>query len=118
IALRGVPQSKIVEGDECEARFHNVMEDDFNPPRAFAELSALVTESNKTKTSDRAKAARHGAMLRRLGAILGLFQQDPEEYLRRGESAVKRADGLDEAAVEALVAKRIEARKQKNWAES
>ena len=48
IALRGLEESTIVEGDEFEARFHNVMEDDFNTPKAFAEFSALVTEITKS----------------------------------------------------------------------
>ncbi len=121
IALRGLEPSTIVEGDEFEARFHNVMEDDFNTPKAFAEFSALATAINREKAAgDMAKAARLAAMLRRLGAILGLFQQNSEDYLKGGAEGVvsDASGGLDDAAVEVLIAARIHARKEKNWAES
>ena len=116
IALRGLAAVENEEGDEFEARFHNAMEDDFNTPKAFAELAGLVTEINTAKAAGAAdKAARLGALLRRLGGVLGLFQQDPEAYLKGGEGS---AGGLDDAAVEALMAQRAEARRTKNWAES
>jgi cysteinyl-tRNA synthetase len=118
IALRGLPQTEKLEGDEFEARFHNAMEDDFSTPKAFAELQALVTEINKAKTAgELEKAARLGAMLRKLSRVLGLFQRDPEEYLRSGGDGAQAA-GMNDAAIETLVAKRIQARKDKNWAES
>ena len=117
IALRGLPPTDKLEGDEHEARFHNAMEDDFSTPKAFAEMQALVTEINKAKAAgETERAARLAAMLRKLGKILGLFQRDPEEYFRGGDGV--RADGMDDAAIETLMAKRIQARKDKNWAES
>lgn len=132
IALRDLTPADVAEGDEFEARFHNAMEDDFNTPKAIAELSGLATEINKAKASgDVAKAARHAAMLRKLGEILGLLQQNPEEHLKRGHivgvsalaagSATVRGQGavmLAERAIEDMIARRQEARRQKNWAES
>jgi cysteinyl-tRNA synthetase len=119
IALRGLPQTEQLEGDEHEARFHNAMEDDFSTPKAFAELQALVTEINKAKTSgDLQKAARLGAMLRKLGKILGLFQRNPDEYLKGGSDGAQADEGMNDAAIDTLIAKRIQARKDKNWAES
>jgi cysteinyl-tRNA synthetase len=116
IALRGLPQTGGLEGDEFEARFHNMMEDDFNTPKAFAELSALVTDINKAKAAGELdKAARLGAMLRKLGKVLGLFQRDPEEHLKGGAGD---RGGLSDADIDALIAKRLQARKEKNWAES
>lgn len=116
IALRGLPQTNGLEGDEFEARFHNMMEDDFNTPRAFAELAGLVTEINKAKAAgELEQAARLAAMVRKLGKILGLFQRDPEEHLK---GATDATSGLDDAAIDALIAKRLQARKEKNWAES
>lgn len=116
IALRDLPASEIVEGDEIEARFQNAMEDDFSTPKAFAELAALVTEINKARAAgDIPKAARHGEMLRRLGRVLGLFQQDPDEFLKSGAAP---AGGLSDVEIEALIARRIQARKDKDFAES
>jgi cysteinyl-tRNA synthetase len=88
------------------------MEDDFNTPAALAVLFDLARALNKAH-GDAAQAARLGAELRALGGILGLLQRDPEEYLRAGATGA-----LSEADIEALVARRIEARKSRNWAES
>jgi cysteinyl-tRNA synthetase len=116
IALRGLVPAMNEEGDEFEARFHNAMEDDFNTPKAFAELAALLTQINRAKTDGASeRAARLGALLRRLGGILGLFQQDPETYLKGAEGAAGR---LTDVAIEALLKQRTAARSAKNWAES
>ncbi|MBI3898054.1 MAG: cysteine--tRNA ligase [Gammaproteobacteria bacterium] len=117
IGLRGLPVGPQLEGDEFEARFHNAMEDDFNTPKAFAQLSALVSEVNRAKADgDTAKAARLAGMLRRLGAILGLFQQDPDAYLRGADTA--SAGEMTAAEVERLIGERMAARQSKNFAEA
>ena len=119
IALRELPAANDIEGDEFEARFHNAMEDDFNTPKVFAELSALATEINRSKATDVKKATRLAATLRRLGGVLGLFQQDPEEYLRAGSDGAEAAPGgLSDKAIDELLSKRNQARREKNWAES
>ncbi len=97
---------------EYTKRFHEAMEDDFNTPAALAALFDLARALNKAH-GDTAQAARLGAELRALGGILGILQRDPEEYLRAGAT-----DALNEADIEALVARRLEARKNRNWAES
>jgi cysteinyl-tRNA synthetase len=67
-----------------------------------------------------AKAARQGDAvavaahtLRRMGAELGLLQQDPGAYLHRGVGEV-----ISAADVEALLELRRQARSAKNFAES
>src|SRR5690606_11834748 len=106
------------EGREYAARFHAAMEEDFNTPKAFAELSALATAVNRARAAgETARANALAGTLRELGGILGLFQADPEEYLK--QAAPEAAAGaLDDAQIEALVARRSEARRQRNWAES
>jgi len=51
-----------------------------------------------------------------VGKILGLFQQDPETYLKRGLAST--GTGLTDAEVENLLAARRAARLAKNFAES
>ena len=48
--------------------------------------------------------------LKKLGAILNILQGDPEVFLK-GSTA-----GVDEAAIEAAIAERAQAKKDKNWA--
>ena len=118
LALRGLAPAAGEEGREYAARFHAAMEEDFNTPKAFAELSALATAVNRARAAgETARANALAGTLRELGGILGLLQADPEEYLK--QAAPEAAGGtLDDAQIEALVARRSEARRQRNWAES
>jgi cysteinyl-tRNA synthetase len=81
--------------------------DDLNTPLALAELSELAGEANKAASP--AWARLKGQMLA-AGQLLGLLQNDPEDWAR--------GDRADAERIDALVAQRIEARKAKNFAEA
>jgi cysteinyl-tRNA synthetase len=98
----------------CEAKFQAAMDDDFNTPGALAVLFELARDINKLREDNGAAAAAPlGAALRRMGGILGLLQNDPQVFLRGGADG-----GLTDAQIEGLIARRAEARKNRNWAES
>jgi len=109
-------------GPECEqytTAFHAAMDDDFNTPEAIAVLFELAREINKCRETDSGLAGRLAGCLHRLGGILGLLQVEPESYLRETATRLDAAaEALSEAAVEALIARRISAREQKDWAEA
>jgi cysteinyl-tRNA synthetase len=50
-------------------------------------------------------------LLKSLGGLLGLLQTEPTVYLQSGA-------GLDEAAIQALIQARADAKKTKNFAEA
>ncbi|MFP5382065.1 MAG: cysteine--tRNA ligase [Gammaproteobacteria bacterium] len=108
-ALKGAPgeTAPIDWQVPAAARFRVAMDDDFNTPEAIAVLFDLASEANRGD----AAAAR---LLRALGGTLGLLQRDAEVFLKAGVAA----GGLDEAAIEGLIAARQTARKAKNFAES
>ena len=114
-ALRGLPQAKPLGAEEFEEKFHAAMRDDFNTPEALAAMFELVREINRVRAGDEQAAAGLGAALRRLGDMLGILQDDPEAYLRGGEAP---DDGLDDAAIDAMIAARNQAKADKNWAEA
>lgn len=128
IALRDVtPETDAETGAaEAQGRFFEAMDDDFNTARALAELSGLVRELNRAKTAGDARlAARMAATVIRLGAVLGLFQENPEAYLKTDAPstagvACAAAGGskLNDADVDALVVRRTQARRNRDWAES
>ena len=90
------------------------MDDDFNTPEAFAVLQGVARDLNSAKASGRSKEAADGAAtLRALGGMLGLLQQDPVAFSKRGAGAAV----LDDSAIDALVAARRAARVAKNYAE-
>ncbi|HEX3914235.1 MAG TPA: cysteine--tRNA ligase [Steroidobacteraceae bacterium] len=104
------------EADAAEvARFRAAMDDDFNTPVALAVMQGVARNLNLAKTAgDLPAASMAGATLRDLGAILGILQQDPDSYLKRGTGQTDLSD-LD---VEALLDSRRAARSAKNFAES
>jgi cysteinyl-tRNA synthetase len=116
-ALRGLePAGEGAQGDAYRARFAEAMDDDFNTPEAIAVLFELAREVNRARTANPAEAVGLAAVLKDLGGVLGLLQADPEEFLQGGVSA--EADGLSAEAIEGLIQQRLDARKNKNWAEA
>ncbi|MFB1490462.1 MULTISPECIES: cysteine--tRNA ligase [unclassified Thiocapsa] len=118
-ALRGVPDLAPDTVDASVAapfveRFYAAMDDDFNTPEALAVLFDLVREVNRIRADDPGTAARPAAVLRRLGGILGILQEDPERYLR----GCADDGGLSDAEIEALIQARIAARAAKDWGEA
>lgn len=112
-ALRGLPTVEAAGGEAFVERFSAAMDDDFNSPEACAVLFDMAREVNRLRESDLAGAATLAAQLRKLASLLGVLQLDPEAFLKAG------AEGkVDAAEVEALIAQRLTARAEKNWAES
>ena len=113
-ALNGV---EAVEG-QVEARFDErftaAMDDDFNTPEALAALFDLARELNVAKKEVPETAPALAFELKRLGEVLGLFDQDPAAFLQAGATAL--AIGEDE--IEARIAARAAAKKAKDFAEA
>ncbi|WP_217876290.1 cysteine--tRNA ligase [Pseudoalteromonas shioyasakiensis] len=110
-ALRGVtPIECDLASNEYVSKFRKAMDDDFNTPEALPVLFELAKELNRVKDSDAEQAGKLAYVLRSVAEVLGVAQQDPEAFLQGGQ-----AD--DEVAhIEALIAKRNEARASKDWA--
>ncbi|HEX6398236.1 MAG TPA: cysteine--tRNA ligase [Steroidobacteraceae bacterium] len=116
-ALRDVPAvgGELYAPSAATQAFHAAMDDDFNTPEAIAVLQGLARELNTARaaTADAHKAKLLAGELRALAGALGLLQMPAERWFRAGG-----AGGLGDAEIEALIAARLEARRQKNWAES
>ncbi|WP_019339170.1 cysteine--tRNA ligase [Stutzerimonas stutzeri] len=112
-ALRGLPEAPPQGGDTFVARFGEAMDDDFNSPEACAVLFEMAREINRLRDTDLQEAAGLAARLKELAGVLGVLQMDPDSFLQAG------ADGkVNAAEVEALISARLQARADKNWAES
>ena len=110
-ALRGVEAAAGgVDWNEAHAqRFKASLDDDFGTAEAMAVLFDLANELNKTRSPETAR------QLKGLGAVLGLLQRDPLEFLQGGPVA---EEGYAAERIEALIQARAEAKKAKNFAES
>lgn len=111
-ALRDMPEGDDLINSEFEKKFTDAMDDDFNTPIAFSILFELAHEIQRLRENDLQLAARHAALLKRLGGVLGLLQDDPMQFLRGDTS------NADVAKIEQLISARNKARSEKNWAEA
>jgi cysteinyl-tRNA synthetase len=111
-ALRDLSQADDLIDSSYEKKFIEAMNDDFNTPIALSVLFELAHEIQRLREKDLALAARHGVLLKRLGGVLGILQEDPLEFLQGNKKNV------DVNKVEALIAARNQARAEKNWGEA
>jgi cysteinyl-tRNA synthetase len=88
-------------------KFHEAMQDDFNTPIALSVLFDLAREINKTQDEILA------GTLKNLGNLLGILEQDPEDFLKQNQHDVVAIE-----KIEKLILERNAARAEKNWAKS
>ncbi|MEX2366333.1 MAG: cysteine--tRNA ligase, partial [Pseudohongiellaceae bacterium] len=114
-ALKGLSVAGVsaATGTAFETRFHAAMDDDFNTPEAVGALFDLAREINRLRESDIPQARALAALLVKLGDILGLLQLAPEAFLRQGGG-----QAVDASQIEQLIARRNQAREDKDWAEA
>jgi cysteinyl-tRNA synthetase len=115
-ALRGLPDATPDTDDRFWQAFCTTMDDDFNTPEALAVMFELAHEINRVRNEQPAEAARLAAGLKRLGAILGILQADPERFLQSGAGA--QDGGLGKEEIEKLIDARNAARQAKDYAEA
>jgi cysteinyl-tRNA synthetase len=83
-------------------RFKAAMDDDFGTPEAVAVLFDLAGEVNRTQSS------ALSALLRSLGGVLGLLQDNPKAFLQAGAR-------LDDSAIQAKIQQRADAKAARNF---
>jgi cysteinyl-tRNA synthetase len=107
-ASSAVVEELASQADSTKQAFTDSMDDDFNTPLALAALYELVKAINTARdggaNDEQLKSAQN--TLRELTGVLGLRLQE------------KQGSSEQDAQVEALIAERNEARKQKDWARS
>jgi cysteinyl-tRNA synthetase len=99
-----------------QQRFHAAMDDDFNTAEAIAVLFEGAREVNRLKTDQPDLAPVAASQLKAMAGVLGLLQTEPEAFFKAGTGNADNA--IDEAAIEALIQQRLDARSNKNWAEA
>ena len=93
---------------EPDSRIIEALADDLNTPLALSYLHEIVNDLNKAEDSE--ERSRLKSLLLKSAYMLGLLYNEPESWFK-GEG------NDDEAAeIESLIAKRAEAKKNKDWA--
>jgi cysteinyl-tRNA synthetase len=121
-----LPEELGQELEAAEQGFRTAMEDDLNTAAAIGRIFTLARlagriQENKAWRKTQAAAdllARLQKDILSFGAILGLFQQDPAQFLLDLRNMRSQRKGLDPAEIESLVEARQAARKNKNFEES
>jgi cysteinyl-tRNA synthetase len=83
--------------------------DDLNTPKALAALFEIAGRANKAH-DDAGQAAAKGELLA-AGRLLGLLQDEPDAWF-----GLDRLDPAERAAIDDLIARRVQARKAKDFA--
>ena len=101
-------------------RFTEAMDDDFNTARAIGCLFDTIRLLNASLTGKKAEAStavleQTEKTLCEVGAVLGLFIEAPDHYLRLDREREVAKRGLAIAEIEALIAERRSAREAKEW---
>jgi cysteinyl-tRNA synthetase len=114
LALRGNEASEAVDAIDWQEpharRFREAMNDDFNTSDAIAVLFDLANEVNKTGSR------RETALMRTLGGVLGLLQQDSQQYFQ--DDGVAGDSVLTAERIEQLIQQRLIARANRNYSEA
>lgn len=119
-SLRGLvgkgPQKFVLEesSKEYQEKFEHAMNDDFNTPDALAILFELARRINRLRETNSKHAQRDANCLQYLASLLGILQQEPEQFLKLNQEKdphlVEKINGLMNA--------RNHARAAKNWQEA
>src|SRR5580704_3803051 len=114
-ALKGAHAGPQPPGGGALEAFRAAMDDDFNTPDAMAVMQGVARELNGAKAAgDSTRISGAAAALLAMGKSLGLLQQDPDAYLKRGQGST----GLTDAEIEELITARNVARARKDFRES
>jgi cysteinyl-tRNA synthetase len=100
---REVPAGEVDWSDPRAQAFRAAMDEDFQTPAALAVLFELASEVNRS--GDAAAAA----LLKRLGGVLGILQQEPRHFLQAGAA-------LDDEAIRERIEARAAAKKARDFA--
>jgi len=97
------------------SRFQAAMDDDLNTPEALAVIQGVARDLNSAKGAGHTEiAAELSRVLRRMGQVLGLLQQPPGDFLKRGAGVAT----LTDEAIEQCLTDRRAARAAKDFPES
>ncbi len=97
--------------DDQAQSFMKAMNDDFNTPEAIAILFDLASDVNKSGSTQKA------ALLKQLGDVLGLLQQNPKDYLQQ-RVAASDEETFSHELIEQMILQRLNARKAGNYTEA
>ena len=126
----GLEAAELAARDEVRGlpeKFKEAMDDDFNTAAALGHLHSLTRTLNgivdRCKkdagyTLDEALAREAQKVFADAGKVFGLLQKQPAAYFENLKALGSASRGIGKQEIEELIAERLLARKEKNWARS
>jgi cysteinyl-tRNA synthetase len=108
-----IAEDVLDEESDYTKRFEQAMDDDFNTPMAIAVLFDMSHELNRLKSTDMEYAGILAAQLKKLAELLGLLENNAQQFLQGSSSE----GGLADDEINALIEQRATAKQEKNWSE-
>ena len=112
-ALRRVADVPVAAEVEPSEGVMQALLDDINTPNAISEIHELAKQLNKA--SDHSEQSTLKGQLIASATLLGLLQQDPEDWFR-WQAAGGGDDALSDEQIETMVQQRLDARSNKDFA--
>ena len=104
--VQALPDELSAPSSDAIFEFQTLMDDDFNTPRAIALLFELASEGTAESTSS----------VLAIGKVLGLFASGKDAFFDEQQALKAAKSGLSDAAIDALIAAREQARKDRDFA--
>ncbi len=109
--------------DSLEERFRQAMDNDFNTAQAIGQLFDTAKTVNKIlrklpdeqAPADLARLDLAREAIIRQGQVVGILNEPADIFLERRKRETIRDAVIDPAAIETMIARRNEARKNKDW---
>lgn len=108
--------------EEAWSKISEALDDDLGTPEAFAQLFEMIRLFNtqvkrgmKASPAVQGKALVFRDLIRRFGKLLSLFQEPPASFLVALDDRLLAAKGLHRQDIQALVDRRSEVRREKNF---
>jgi len=103
--------------EKLRGQFQEAMDDDFNTARALGYVFETLHLFNNylSKKGNLKVLEKAEELFSEIGSVLGLFQENPQDFLSEDTSKTAQRLGLEVAEIEQWVAKRQEARARKDW---
>jgi cysteinyl-tRNA synthetase len=118
VGVRGVDEGELIQ------KFEEAMNDDFNTAQVIGYMNTELHRLNGMRgNSSELGVGSSGflkgiASLKKIGAVLGLFNQNPALYFEKEKAIGIQAIGITEDEIGRLITERERARREKKWADA
>ena len=112
-ALKEFNSDNVSVDQDYTNQFNSYMDDDFNSPKAISLLHEIARKINRNEDKTHEESKRLASTLKKLGAVLGLLESEPQDFLK-GKSNENK-ENADTDYINELIRQRNIARDKKDF---